>query len=89
MSKAMMYREPLERYFLNKLVAEYPGVLHVNDLQIRVFPSESSERFNWTVREISPDLPEDLRAKVWSLVAKLQQEIDIYLDEPPADHHIG
>lgn len=87
MSKAMMYREPFERYLLNKLVAECPAAMKVNGLQIRVClnaaeDGEDGERSNWTVREISPDLPEDLRDRIWSLVSKLQREIDIYLDEP-------
>jgi hypothetical protein len=84
-----MYREPFERYFLNKLVAEYPAVLKVNDLRIRVCPSRDNDQSNWTVHEISPDLPEDLRDKVWSLVTKLQRDIEICMDEPPDPHHVG
>jgi hypothetical protein len=87
MSKAMMYREPFERYFLSKLASEYPAVFRMNELQIRICPAPEDSLSNWTVAEISPDLPDDLRDKVWSLAAKLQREIDIYLDEQSNDHH--
>jgi hypothetical protein len=87
MSKAIMYREPFERYFLSKLTSEYPAAFKMRDLRIRICSRAGDTQSNWTVSEITPDLPEELHDKVWSLVAKLQREIDINMDDQSSGSH--
>lgn len=79
MPKINMYRQPLERYFRNKLFAEAHVGIALSDLAIDVIPAEHPE-YGWTIT-IPPDLPGKVHDAALALASILQEQITMIDDE--------
>jgi len=79
MPKINMYREPLERYFRNKLLAQAHNGIALNNLAIDVVAAEHPE-YNWTIT-IPPGLPGKIQDAALALASILQEQITMIDDE--------
>jgi len=75
MTKAVMYREPLERYIHMKLLTEVPGPIG------RVKVRKLKERYggcNWDIQRIESNIPAETAAEIdRRVIAPLRDSIDL------------
>jgi len=75
MTKAVMHREPLERYLLSKVQSYSPGV--IEDLTICPL-MERRDGCNWQVQRLAPKIPfRTARDLDINVVAPIRETIDL------------